>query len=277
MSNKIDEPIDSLNIKHTECSLVKAKNPSAVCSVDIIALLGRAMKVAGTSTKETLEKLKRKTDCGTELCVLNSTEAKENISAHALNKAIETNYKIVGPLGKDWLSNVDIDYILKQLSIEYPDFKHITFQMRDFAINGDLTQYDFCEIVKSNIHKKIGVVLNTDYYSNSGIHWYCIFLDFTSDPATLEFFDSAGNPPLPETHLWLEETLKKLNTCMQQRKTVLKLVNDPVQKDNSSCGVYSLYYLINRTMGVSIDDLKSSGKLNDKNMINLRKHLFKSE
>jgi hypothetical protein len=64
---------------------------------------------------------------------------------------------------------------------------------------------------------------------------------------------------------------------MQQRKTVLKLVNDPVQKDNSSCGVYSLYYLINRTMGVSIDDLKSSGKLNDKNMINLRKHLFKSE
>jgi hypothetical protein len=36
------------------------------------------------------------------------------------------------------------------------------------------------------------MVCNTDTSSGSGIHWFCIFIDFTLNPIQIEYFNSSG-------------------------------------------------------------------------------------
>lgn len=232
-----------------------------------------------TDKKDTIIKLKKILNCDSESCILTKGEIKDFIGHDETSKQLATRYKPEGPFDSfAWFSNINIDNVLKQISKKYKDkkFLHIEFQMRDFEkVGGTLSRIDLAEEYKNNGVRCFGVVFNTDYSSGNGQHWFSIFGNFHTEPFTIEYFNSAGDEPLPEIASWMKKTKHHLE------KTLGKKVNDIVvtkiinQSDNHSCGSYSLYYIISRLEDVPYEYF-TKNKIGDSLMHKFRKnYLFR--
>lgn len=231
-----------------------------------------------TSAEKTMDTLKERFKCVNESCLFEKQEIKDIIGADEAARQLAIRFKPIGPWDSDdWFSNVDIDSVLKQIAGLYKskNFKHIKFQMRDFdEVKSELAHINFVHEYNNNI-RCFGVVFNTDYSTGKGKHWYAIFGDFSSEPFTIEYFNSSGEDPQPEIHSWMEKTknlMKKELNKEVELVVVTKIVN---QRDNHSCGSYSLYYIISRLEGKDWKFFRNN-KIGDEVMHNLRKnHLFR--
>ena len=166
-----------------------------------------------------------------------------------------------------WLSNHDIDTVLNRLVVCYPDFQNIGFQMIDFKTHGTLYNYQFAEQLKKD-KKRFGVVINTDVSSGNGIHWFCMFYDFSSsDVLNIEFFNSSGRGPTKE----IQELINKLSGEYKVKTYINRTAH---QKKDSECGVYALFYIWARLKNISIDKLFNH-IIKDEQMEQFRKYLFR--
>jgi hypothetical protein len=308
---KTSNAVIGLNDPITECSKSLDGNPT-LCSPIIVEKIAKSLDIPNIKSFEDMDatevikragsdevlnpivqKIIEKSDneevkqCDSEKCVvekLANTVIKDPIE---VNKALKNNYKLKGPAKtEEWLSNFNIDDFFNQLvenakSYKIPTiFNHIGFQMRDFAKHGsDLASFNVLKMAedakKARMEGKpdkyyMGVAMNTDYSSGSGIHWYALAIDFNKDPIEVIYFNSSGDSPLPESQLWIEKTTKKLNDSGYPAKQVY--INKSLQKDNFSCGVYTIYFVLYLVMGRTIDEILSG--MNDKNMKKFRRHLF---
>ena len=84
-------------------------------------------------------------------------------------------------------------------------------------------------------------VANTDPSTKSGAHWVAFYLD---SPQAVDFFDSYGQPPaVPAFKAFLKKYKWKHN---------VKQVQGPL---SSVCGHYSIYFILKRREGVSMNEL----------------------
>jgi hypothetical protein len=225
--------------------------------------------------EKVLDELKKTTNCDTQVCVVQKSEIDQSL--------IDEYFKPKGPKNSTaWLSNFDIDNVLKQLSKKFPDFLHIYFHMRDFqecpmvGENG-ITLSDLCFHSQYTKHgkKTFGVVFNTDKSSGKGEHWLAVFGDFR-DPksATIEYFDSAGREPMKEVNQWMckvsTDWTKKFNFPIKPIPVSCMVY----QNDNHSCGVYALYYIMSRLHGIEYTHFQKP-QVNDAIMHDFRKYLFR--
>ena len=190
----------------------------------------------------------------------------------------------------EWLSNHDIDNVLSEYEKSYPMFKAI----RTATIDFDNLCYveDLCKLKnKEQIEEylklgktKIGVVFNLDKFSEGGSHWVSLFVDLHD--GFVFFFDSVGDK-IPTEIKKLVTRLKKY--CLELETPIdLKEYNNYRvyhQKENSECGMYSLFFLItlltdkiNNIPVKSLDeklDLFRKPRIPDKYVSNFRKIYFK--
>jgi hypothetical protein len=227
--------------------------------------------------KNEIENLKKETNCNTELCVIKSDLVEKKIGSSNVYDIIKKYFKIEGPKLdiEKWLSNDDIDKTLKQWKnvSEWYHFHHIPFQMRDFEkYNTELARTDFYELYNQG-KKTFGCVLNTDWSSGSGEHWFAFFFDFRKTPFTLEYFNSSGECPLKEFNNWLNKMQEKLSK--QFNKITKKVVISKIQHqwDNSSCGIYSLYYIYSRLKNIDWWHFREN-RIPDEEMHKFREFLF---
>jgi hypothetical protein len=227
------------------------------------------------ATKEIVEKLKKETNCTTELCVINSSKVKNILGYDLVQKILDIYFKKIGPKCnvEKWLSNEDIDKTLEQWTYKYKNFYPIPFQMRDFEKNNtELATLDY-----KNLYNKgfvyFACVPNTDWSSGGGQHWFALFFDFSKEPFTLEYFNSSGELPLPEFNSWLNKSEQQLQNKF--KKPVKKEIVTDVQNqyDNSSCGCYSLYYIYSRLNGIPMEWFRNN-TIEDEKMHDFRKFLF---
>lgn len=238
---------------------------------------------------EIIEKLKEKTGCESESCVVQDDKFKEFAGSLLVNENLKKNFKTKGPShSTEWLSNFDIDDVLKEIKKNYTDekFWNIPFQMRDFkkispgetapkhVKNSNLETFDLCGKYREG-YKCFGVVINTDYSTGNGIHWFCLFVDMRLDHFTIEYFNSSGNAPLTEIKAWMKKTRVVLEKEFPGKK-VSDLVVSKVehQKDDHSCGVYSLYYIISRVSKIPYKYFMEN-LIKDSKMHKFRKFLFR--
>ena len=246
----------------SECSITLIQNNRLpeICSTKVFRALSE------------LKELKEQTGCESERCVI------EKRICDTKDCSLLKNYKGTGPTNTEWLSNFDIDdKLLSKLEIHHPEYLHVSYQMRDFKDAGILYKLNLCKIINDGLKKKIGVVMNTDYSFGNGLHWYAILIDLTNKPVTIEYFNSTGDRPLLETQVWMEWCVKELEKCQYDSKIVLVRKDEEIQKDDHSCGVWSTYYILNRVLGVTIEQFEKSRKLNDHTMHKMRKLLFTSK
>lgn len=246
----------------------------SICSPEaVIKQIGNVLKVSGT-TKSILEKSKAMLDCDSESCVVSHSVVASVIGERVVLDIKERHFKPYGPRNNtNLLDNFNIDLTLNRWETQYDKFYHIYYQMIDFDIvKSELANIDICDVVKRG-YNSLGVVLNTDVSTGGGIHWFCLFCDFTASPITLEYFNSSGNLPRKEVQAWLVRANQQLIHNKYDSKIVIasRIVH---QEGDTECGPYSLYYIWSRLNKVP-HTVFDKVKISDEKMIEFRKTLFR--
>jgi hypothetical protein len=276
-NNKLQELFDN----KSECAFDKKQGP--ICSPKAVVnkmhqYLTEVKKEKDLKTPEkVITKMKDAMNCSSESCVLRRQEFIDFANLSGINALLNEFFKPEGPaLTFGLLSNFNIDNVLSQLEKKFPGFLHIPFQMRDFEkVGTELARIDLAEKF-SNGTKSFGVVLNTDWSSGGGIHWYCLFGEKKDGKIILEYFNSSGKEPLPETQIWLNKTKHYLEKTMKIPVEVHYSTGIRFQSDEHSCGVYCLMYLWLRLEGVPVKWFDDE-TFNDSVMHKARKILFRHE
>jgi hypothetical protein len=283
--------------KVTECALDITGN---VCStkstVKAMKKHLQEKKINTTQLKEDIDivnTIKEDLKCDTEECVLkNHYFAKDNI--RDIVKDSLDRIKPEGPSNSTkLLNNENIDNVLKKLTKRHKGFYHMNMQMIDFAgekdISGEwiikngqkikptsLGKIDMVRDVLNKGFKTFGVVMNTDYRTGGGIHWFSLFVCLESNPITVEYFNSSGNKPVKQIQDWLIKTEENLKSAGNKVQVVI-LSGMVHQRDSETeCGPYSIYYIWNRLNGIPPTNFQNK-RVPDAKMIAFRKSLFKDD
>lgn len=152
------------------------------------------------------------------------------------------------PMGPEkynaWLSNNDIEAIMKQYERIYPNFKFLG------AVAINCEEYDFCALYNLKFEKyanqnktKLGLVYNLDKIGQSGSHWVAMYINLIT--GKIYFADSNGNLPIEN----INNMVEKFRTYYKEKTgkdIIFRINNIKYQKDGSECGVYSCNFLIRK-------------------------------
>lgn len=267
--------------EQTECKF--GTDGKRVCSPkSIVNKMADFAEAKGVSVKkdtpeQVVKKVKNLLNCNAESCILKRKDFVSFAKLHNFEQILNRFFKPEGPSKETGLlSNFNIDEVLDQLADKFTDrkFLHIPFQMRDFEqIGSELSRVDLAKEFASGT-KTFGVVLNTDYSSGGGIHWFCLFGENYDDKIMLEYFNSSGNAPLPEVQAWLQKNKHYLEKKMKKPVVIHETTGRQLQYDNHSCGVYCLCYIWLRLEG-NPPQWFNSENFNDRLMLKARKNLFR--
>ena len=291
-----------MEIPKEVCECAFYLNRKVCSSADVIEKLKNVLRTQfniqisnNSSAATVLEKAKSATNCDTESCILTHPVIVDAIGKNDIDNVMKHNFKPAGP-ALDYtalLNNFNIDQVLDQLAIANPEFYHIQFQMIDFA-----EQAKYIDAGASNMYMPIGnprdanlatidmtkkyregfkcfgVVLNTDFSSGPGKHWFSIFIDLRSDakPHTIEYFNSSGNMPMIQVSTWLADASIKLSKLGEVE--VVRVTTERLQDDDYSCGIWALYYILSRLNKIPWRVFRN-GSMNDSMMYEFRKHFFR--
>lgn len=225
---------------------------------------------------------------GSKSLLMNDIQNKLNCNKHVdfciLNKKndfykeIKEYMKPENPGKGKWLSTIDIKDVMTQYMGKYPEFIFYGPVPLDFKLfNKELSNINIEKMYK-NGKKKIGIIFNLDYSYQSGSHWVSLFIDLTDK--TICFFDSVGdNPPKEITDLITTiENGWDINKEKENKKNRfnIKINKKKHQRLDTECGVYSIYFLINRLQGKSCISIFDN-LIDDKKMEKYRQVFFRNK
>lgn len=153
-----------------------------------------------------------------------------------------------------WLSNFNIDDVLGQYELSYPHFKAIqtaTIDFDEICYVKDLCRLRNKEELEEYLKMgktKIGVVFNLDKFSEDGSHWVSLFIDLQDK--FIFYFDSNGDK-IPSEIKKFMENIKKYAKELEEPIELVEYNNYKVehQKEDSECGMYSLFFIITMLTG----------------------------
>lgn len=201
------------------------------------------------------------TECGNnEVCWVRQPFVKKTGDMELLH----FTFKPPKPNGKYmWLRTSDIEKVMKQYELVYPEFKFIGPVPIDFAkVMPDIIMINYAKLYSEGI-TKIGVVFNTDPSYKDGEHWISLFVNLSLPKPSISFYDSVAICPAPS------EITKYINYIISQTKDLQKLWNKPNlnfvtncntvqhQRKNTECGVYSMYYITESLRGKSFKQISN--------------------
>ena len=239
-------------------------NPSVeVCTQEPeIKRIKEQLNIVGDFLTESM----RITHCDTEACVIEKTLP--NYKAY-----IQKHFLPYGPIESGvWLSNFNIDDFLEQLERKYPYFKNLGFHMSNYLETSAPYAITVTKVNISNMKdiQCFGCVFNTDTYQGSGRHWFAVFCDLRQN-CVFEYFNSVPGS-LPQ---YISKLFAIWSTTVPQHMTISKRIVSSVdhQTDNSSCGIYSLIYILSRVIGISANAFETN-VLPSHHMQNIRSLMF---
>jgi hypothetical protein len=213
-------------------------------------------------------------DCGSESCVithpafLEFVVEKKILPEVAIERDLATRFKAEGPReSTQLLNNFNIDETLRRWARVFPEFHPCPFAMMDF----DRTREPFATVdlvavlegraaadlgpglgVVRRPARCFGCVVNTDVSSGPGKHWVAVFVDCRDARAwSVEYFNSAGNPPPKAMVGWMERQRARLADYAGAAANVVAVpVTDmDHQESQTECGLYALFYIRRRLEG----------------------------
>lgn len=251
-----------------------------------------------------------------ELCILHKIKEKtddENLK-QAIDKQVLKNFKIpTKSLDKNyWLNNTEIDNVQFQFQTKFPGYYYSTIHMIDLEnftpSNSDIILHndklynikdiDFLTEISSQKRgsgknpkltyngelKYFGMVCNTDLSTNGGLHWFSIFIDFTTTPIQIEYFNSSGYPLTRGTHIKEREAFYEFFKNMADELTKNGFPTKFIQvtelehqrHDTANCGSYSLFYIWSRLHGKNYS-MFTNNKITDELMEKFRGVLWRTK
>lgn len=282
--HKVEKIVKEVFAPQSECHFAHGEqHKDAVCApkpiLNKMTEFVRSKGKPANNPKQVVNTMKELLDCNSESCLFKRKDFVEFAKITNIEDILNKFYKPAGAATNfNLLSNFNIDDVLDQFEKRFKDrkFLHIPFQMRDFErVGTELATVNLAAKFREG-YKTFGVVLNTDWSKNQGIHWYCLFGEHYGDHIEIEYFNSSGKAPLPETEAWMQKTKHFLE---KELKIPVKLVYSTgieFQFDNHSCGVYTLAYIWLRLEKVPPTWFRADNFYDDL-MHMLRKNLFRWE
>lgn len=174
-----------------------------------------------------------------------------------------------GPTDHKWLSNFDIQDVMKQYELVYPDYKFLGAVPRDFD---NFKYWNFSNIDYNNYYDnnnkktRFGVIFNNDSSGHSGSHWTALFFDMNK--SQIYFQDSVGYGPNKEIKTLIKSIEHQMKGDIDNQYSTMDH-----QHGNSECGVYSLSFILRLLNGESFNDIQST-RLDDNNVNKCRAIYF---
>lgn len=161
---------------------------------------------------------------------------------------------------KSWLSTININQVVQQYQELDKTFEFLGALPSDFYTQ---LKVDYNMFKK---YKRLAVIFNLDTHDQPGSHWVTLFIDNTIK--TMEYFDSTGNSPN-------EHISKFIHILRKLLPNYSFLVNKQVhQSKNSECGVYAIYYIVQRLLGNNFEKI-TSNIIKDEDMSLFRDVIFR--
>jgi hypothetical protein len=163
-----------------------------------------------------------------------------------------------------WLSTNNINQVMQQYQEYDKNFKFLGALPSNFY---KISDFDYNEILD---YKKFGIIFNLDNHDQKGSHWVSFLID--NQLKTIEYFDSVADPPNKNIKTFIKNVylfLKKndLHYRYKQNKNVH-------QKENTECGVFSIYYIIQRLSNNTFENI-TKNIINDDDMNKFRNVIFR--
>jgi len=268
----------------SECAVYLNRAPGEPCiAPETTKKIGAALGITG-SPAEIVNSSKQKLSCDSERCLLGQLERVIGRDRAEYEKKV--HLKIEGPTDSSLLSNKNIDGVMFQWSIAFPEFYAYNFNMKNYASyswrNGrvndspdTLATISFTDLYAAG-KRCAGCIINSDVYQGDGKHWMCLFADARNPSKyTVEFFNSSGNAPAPEWVNWLIKTKNQMEGLSPKPTEVeiIKVTNIRHQQSKSECGLYSLFYIWARLNNIPTDYFMNN-IIQDQTMFEFRQHLF---
>jgi hypothetical protein len=250
----------SKTIKKMNCSpAAKAKRagPDTCYSKDVLFQIKKAYndshpseKIKSNNPSVIWTELKdRMSNCPTEDCWLKEIQdpvLKKQIDKFTFAPDKPPDWK------KDpnaWLSNYDIENVLKQYEITHKEFKLLGPSSIDYDTKlpeegGKCVWEDLCKLSISDLKQKgkvkLGIVFNLDKHDEPGSHWVSMFVDINE--AVIFYYDSALNDVPPEITRLKNEIIRQgkeigIRFKYHQNK-------HEHQRTDTECGMYCLFFII---------------------------------
>lgn len=142
-----------------------------------------------------------------------------------------------------WLSTSDINYVLQQYERSDPGFFYAG------ALPSDFYLVHTPALKALPLYHKIGYVFNLDTHDGPGTHWVALFIN--TQERRVEYFDSTGAPPTSR----ILRFVNMLRTVFP--KNAYRYVYSKVrhQQENSECGVYAVYFITQRVLGRTFENV----------------------
>ena len=175
----------------------------------------------------------------------------------------------------EWLTSIDILKFMKQYENIYKCFQFLGPSPIDYdthLFNGQCVWEDLChfnlkEAIKEK-KKKIGVIFNLDPHDKSGSHWVCLFININKK--FIYYFDSYGDRAPTQIRKFARNVQNQSEKLGKRYKYIQNKKRH--QFEESECGMYCLYIIIQLLMDKNVLEFKKS--IPDKKMENLRKKYF---
>jgi hypothetical protein len=209
--------------------------------------------------------------CGeNETCWLDSVELSKRLQEISPQVYKMLNFFTLKPKGTrgkhDWLSTTEIDYVMQQYEQVYPDFKYIGCFPSDYY---KLAPGKFPSKILDT-KRRAAIVFNLDESHQKGSHWVAVFFDQTpTGRRVVEYFDPTGDKPIKNLKQFLDnpyffDSIRLINSKKHQR-------------GNNECGVYSLFYILERLKGKTFGEINGKGaaRIPDADMNRFRSNLFR--
>lgn len=172
---------------------------------------------------------------------------------------------------KTWLTTDDISKVMIQYQNKFPDFVFFGPVASDCPEEYPCELSGFsCQKLMSAGIKRIGIVFNLDKHNQSGSHWVAVWISIPEK--AIEYYDSyAVRPPR-----LIHQFLKRVQSEAAQQGIPMEIIINQTrhQYGGSECGVFSMYYILQRLHGKSREQTVKK-KPTDKLMNQLRLYLFR--
>lgn len=200
-------------------------------------------------------------------------------------KELQSSFKPVGPINNDLFSNFVIDNaIVNHLATLDDTFLALDVNLMDFPdYGGSLAKLKPSKAgveFDGREYEHFGCVLNTLVMKGDikkvG-HWVAVYGDFRNPKlATLEYFNSSGNNPPKVLKNWMADFARK---STEFRGVVCKdLVASNVvhQKSETECGIYAMYYVVSRFIGIDYKKFREA-RIPDDHVNKFRAKMFNDQ
>jgi hypothetical protein len=177
----------------------------------------------------------------------------------------------------EWLDSNNIRDVMRQYEEARPDFKFLGPYPIDFAARDPYSKGKvkclISEMCDLDIDGKdmagkdyIGIIFNLDPHNKGGSHWVASFIDIPKKEFI--YFDSYGMKPPKQIYRFMQWL------TIQEPKMKLRMNGVEMQKKDSECGMYSMYFIICMLEGESFKDFYERAPSDDFMEKVMRERLF---